>query len=81
MQAVACGYKLKGRKMNNWREAEAAYDEVLNDEGYIKITGLEFSMADILKTLDPTAYKIGLFEYVENWGVDPDDLGKYDERR
>lgn len=67
--------------MNNWREAESAYDEMLNDEGYIKINGLEFSRADILKTLDPTAYKIGLFEYVENCGVNPEDLGEYDERR
>lgn len=67
--------------MNNWREAEAAYDEMLNDEGYIEINGLEFSRADILKALDPTAYKIGLFEYVENCGVDPEDLGEYDERR
>lgn len=54
---------------------------MLNDEGYIKINGLEFSRADILKTLDPTAYKIGLFEYVESCGVDPEELGEYDERR
>lgn len=54
---------------------------MLNEDGYIRITGLEFSRADILKTLDPTAYKIGLFEYVESCGVDTVELGEYDERR
>lgn len=67
--------------MNNWREAEAAYDEMLNDEGSINLNGLEFSMADILRTLNPTAYKIGLFEYVECCGVNPEDLGEYNEKR
>jgi hypothetical protein len=38
---------------------EEQYDEMLNEEGEIKISGIRFDRSEILKELDPTAYECG----------------------
>ncbi len=43
---------------------EEMYDEMLNDVyGTFKIGYLEFDAADILKSCDPIAYRVGLSDY------------------
>jgi hypothetical protein len=41
------------------------YEEALNSEGEVKVAGLTFYPADIIKELDPTAYRCGLNDYVD----------------
>ena len=36
------------------------YDDFLNEEGTVRVAGLEFDPAQIVKELDPTAYRCGL---------------------
>lgn len=51
------------------REVEAIteeqYDEMLDEEGDIKVAGCTFSPSQILKELDPTAYRCGLNDIQE----------------
>jgi len=46
------------------REIEEQYDEALNDSGMIKIGILEYAPADVLKSVDPVAYRCGLSDYI-----------------
>ena len=44
------------------------YDEVLNESGEIVAGGITFDPAEILKEMDPTAYRCGLLDYVDSIG-------------
>lgn len=46
-------------------EAERLYDEMLDSNNTIIITGINFEASDILKKLDPTAYRVGFSDYPE----------------
>jgi len=41
------------------------YDELLNEQGPVNIGGLTFDPADIVKEMDPTAYRCGLLDFVD----------------
>lgn len=51
---------------------EDQYIEALNEQGEIKIGYLTFSPADIVKELDPTAYRCGLNDYIDGISVEDD---------
>lgn len=53
------------------------YEEALNSEGEVKVAGLTFYPADIIKELDPTAYRCGLNDYVD--GIDKGNDDKFIE--
>lgn len=68
-------------------EANERYDELLNEcHPVVKIGSLTFDPAEIVKTLDPIAYDIGLGEYYDSLVEDDiyvlgytDDLKPNDE--
>jgi hypothetical protein len=46
---------------------EAEFDEALNQEfGGLCVADRQFTASEILKTLDPKAYRTGLIEYFRN---------------
>ncbi len=53
------------------------YEESLNSEGEVKVAGLTFYPADIIKELDPTAYRCGLNDYVD--GIDKAEVKEYQQ--
>ena len=55
---------------------EDQYCEMLNEDGDIIIGSLRFSPSDVLKEMDPTAYRLGLLDYVD--GLDIDDDPEYE---
>lgn len=56
---------------------EEQYDQMLNDTYEIKIGYLKFNASDVLKELDPTAYRCGLNDYIDS--LDIEDDPKYQE--
>jgi len=53
--------------INSWYEAVKLYDEMLDDAyGWASVAGFEFETSLALKTLDPIAYREGLFAYVDS---------------
>lgn len=50
------------------------YDDCLDAGGDVKVCGCTFRPSDILKELDPTAYRCGYLDYADSMGVDIDDL-------
>ena len=57
-----------------WEDAQERYEDMLDSEGPVNVAGLEFLPSRILREMDPTAYKCGLFDYVDAEGIDSDDL-------
>ena len=60
------------------------YDDALNESGPVTIGSLEYSPAEVLKSVDPTAYRVGMSDYVSalewdewseghEWIVDEDE--------
>ena len=46
------------------REIEEQYNDALDDCGMIKIGILEYAPSDVLKSVDPIAYRCGLADYI-----------------
>lgn len=51
---------------------EDQYCEMLNEDGDIMIGSLRFTPSDVLNEMDPTAYSIGLSDYVDSLDIDDD---------
>lgn len=61
--------------MNTWKEAEEAYDDMLDEvSGPVRIGILEYSASRVLREVDPIAYRVGLHEFIDSEGIDSDDL-------
>ena len=56
---------------------EEQYQDLLNEEGPVKVCGLCFDPASILKELDFTAYRCGLIDYCDS--IEKEDDPKYRE--
>ena len=54
---------------------ENEYCEMLNEGGPVKVAGLTFEADQIIRELDPTAYRCGLLDYVD--GIDKADIEAY----
>lgn len=50
-----------------------AYDESLDSEGTVTVWGLEFYPSQIIKELDPTAYRCGYNDWVDSDQCDLED--------
>lgn len=56
-------------------EAIAAYDEFLNEvHEWARVGWTDFAPADILKALDPIAYRVGFRDWADADGIDTDNL-------
>lgn len=54
---------------------ENEYCEMLNEGGPVKVAGLTFEADQIIRDLDPTAYRCGLVDYVD--GIDKSEVKEY----
>ena len=52
-----------GALVERW-EIEASFDDLLDDDGPVSIGSLEYEPSEVLKAVDPTAYRCGLADYV-----------------
>lgn len=53
----------------------AAYDDMLNEiHEWARVGWTDFAPADILRALDPIAYKCGWIDRCDAEGIDTDDL-------
>lgn len=58
----------------NYSEAIAAYDEYLDEFSTVEVAGQEFAGSRVLFDLDPIAYRVGFFDWLDGEGIDSDDL-------
>jgi chromosome segregation ATPase len=58
---------------------EDQFCEMLDEQGNIEIGTLSFSPSDVLREMDPIAYRTGLLDYV--YGLDIEDDEEYAERK
>lgn len=58
---------------------EDQFCEMLDEQGDIEIGTLSFSPSDVLREMDPIAYRTGLLDYVD--GLDIEDDEEYAERK
>jgi len=54
---------------------EQEFCEMINEEGPVVIMGISFDRSHILKEMDPIAYDIGLGDFFDVMGFDPDYYG------
>ena len=55
-------------------DAYAAYDDTINEQEWPTVAGMEFAPSDILRELDPIAYRCGFNDWADAEGIDVDDL-------
>jgi septal ring factor EnvC (AmiA/AmiB activator) len=53
------------------------YEQALDESGDVHIGSLTYSASQVLKEVDPTAYRCGLNDYVDS--IDKEDDPKYQE--
>lgn len=58
-------------------DLEDIYCEALDCEGPVNVCGMEFNASDILREMDPTAYRCGLVDFVD--GMDKTEAEEYQE--
>ena len=67
----------------NENDAYNRFDDMLNESGSVIVAGQEFYPSDILKEMDPIAYRTSFNDYMDSIGVDTDDFletdADYDE--
>lgn len=60
-------------EITTWEEAKDSFNEFLNDtHSWPLIAGIEFAPSDILKEVDPVAYRCYLADYLDGEGIDSD---------
>jgi len=73
--------KAKQKELDNFEidpdEYEDEYCEALDAEGDVYVGGLTFSPSQIIRELDPTAYRCGLIDFVD--GMDIEEVPEYKE--
>lgn len=73
--------KAKQAEIDNFEidpdDYENEYCEMLNEEGPVKVAGLTFEADQIIRELDPTAYRCGLLDYVD--GIEKSDVQEYQD--
>lgn len=55
----------------------ADFDELLDEGGAVEVCGVWFNPSDILKELDPTAYRCGYLDYTG--ALDLESFSEYNE--
>lgn len=55
-------------------QAYSVFEELLDEFGPVVIAGLQFYPSQILKEMDPIAYRTEFNDYMDAIGVDTDEL-------
>jgi hypothetical protein len=50
------------------------YDSMLDSEGLVTVAGMIFYPSDVLKEMDPIAYRTNFNDYMDAIGIDTDEL-------
>lgn len=56
----------------SWGELQDVYNETLDAQGEVSIGSLTFAPSEILKQMNPLAYRVGLHDFAEAKGIDTD---------
>ena len=56
------------------QEAVEQYNEYLNSGEWASAGGQQFAPSDVLKALDPIAYRTGFHDWADSEGIDTDKL-------
>jgi hypothetical protein len=74
------GYLPEAENMiTSWESAKVSYDMMLDEEREIMVAGLQFWPSEILRRLDPIAYRTGLNDYLDAMGVDSDTFDSVED--
>ena len=74
------GYLPEAENMiTSWAAAKVSYDMMLDEDPEIKVAGLQFWPSEILRRLDPIAYRTGLNDYLDAMGVDSDTFDSVED--
>lgn len=61
--------------METMSEAIEAYEQMLNDVfPVVEFGGLTWDPADVMREMDPIAYRSGFFDWADSEGIETDDL-------
>lgn len=64
------GYYKDGEALSD-RDLEQMYDEWLDElEGMVRVGAIEFFASDVLREMDPIAYRVGLHDYIDHMLTD-----------
>ena len=55
-------------------QAYEYYDSMLDSEGLVTVAGMIFYPSDVLKEMDPIAYRTNFNDYMDAIGIDTDEL-------
>jgi len=58
--------------ITSWAAAKVSYDMMLDEGREVMVAGMQFWPSEILRRLDPIAYRTGLNDYLDALGVDSD---------
>lgn len=62
-------------EVKSWQEAMESFDDSINESwGEVRLAGLTFQPSEILRELDPIAYRTYLLDYLDSEGIDSDSL-------
>jgi hypothetical protein len=74
------GYLPEAENMiTSWESAKVSYDMMLDEEREVMVAGLQFWPSEILRRLDPIAYRTGLNDYLDALGVDSDEFDSVED--
>ena len=65
--------------IKSWAAAKVSYDMMLDNDSEIVVAGLQFWPSEVLRRLDPIAYRIGLNDYLDSMGVDSDTFDSVED--
>ena len=74
------GYLPEAENMiTSWESAKVSYDMMLDEDREIMVAGMQFWPSEILRRLDPIAYRTGLNDYLDAMGVDSDTFDSVED--
>ena len=65
--------------IKSWAAAKVSYDMMLDEDHEIMVAGMQFWPSEILRRLDPIAYRTGLNDYLDSMGVDSDTFDSVED--
>ena len=65
--------------ITSWESAKISYDMMLDEGREIMVAGMQFWPSEILRRLDPIAYRTGLNDYLDAMGVDSDTFDSVED--
>jgi hypothetical protein len=65
--------------ITSWESAKVSYDMMLDEGSEVMVAGMQFWPSEILRRLDPIAYRTGLNDYLDAMGVDSDEFDSVED--